>query len=52
MAGGELPDLTLLTEEEQAAVVKMQASARGYLAGPHTRRPRPPRHPTHVEPSF
>ena len=39
MAGGELPDLSLLTEAEQAAVVKMQASARGYLAGPHRRRP-------------
>ena len=32
MAGEELPDLSLLTPEEQASVVKMQASARGYLA--------------------
>jgi hypothetical protein len=32
MAGEELPDLSLLTPEEQASVVKMQASARGYSA--------------------
>eukprot|EP00227_Mantoniella_beaufortii_P019466 CAMPEP_0197584104 /NCGR_PEP_ID=MMETSP1326-20131121/6810_1 /TAXON_ID=1155430 /ORGANISM="Genus nov. species nov., Strain RCC2288" /LENGTH=1093 /DNA_ID=CAMNT_0043148417 /DNA_START=227 /DNA_END=3508 /DNA_ORIENTATION=+ len=32
MAGQDIPDLSLLTADEQASVVKMQASVRGYLA--------------------